>query len=108
MFSEDHAVEDIVLAVINDGNGSMCGMTYQERCQCPHTNLWSFRRACRVYAEYAHKNFETAMASRKQILSAALLVQKYYKQHVKEIDKCNEDARIEASIKKDKESQDGR
>jgi hypothetical protein len=90
-YSEDHAVNDIVLAVINDGNGSMCGLTYQHRCdivrrQAGPVAMMQFRNACRRYSQYSRLRFETPCVPHEKVNAAAQLVLEYYRQHVKEIE----------------------
>lgn len=72
-YSNDPVVEDIILTVINDGNGSECGMTYQERL---NADIFQFRNACRKYSPKATHN---------QRFQAAQLLFEYYENHKKEI-----------------------
>jgi len=67
--ASNHKVNDIVLTVINDGNGSQCGMTYSERCEL---NYLALLNACRYYAPTA-KNAD--------INEAGKLIRDYYIQH---------------------------
>ncbi len=68
---------NIVLTIINDGNGSECGMTYAERCAAAEYGLFEYRRAAqKVAAKYG--------GSRKDVFDAATEVQRYYQNHAKE------------------------
>ena len=67
---------DIVLTVINDGDGSQCGMDYNERCLAAAFGIAQYRTACRNYAP---------TASHKQIIEAATLIQEYYREQSKEV-----------------------
>ena len=72
----NHKVNDIVLTVINDGNGSQCGMTHAERYDITIGEWVIFARACRHYAP---------TASAKDIADAASLVLNFYRDHKKEV-----------------------
>lgn len=71
----NHIVNDIVLTVINDGDGSQCGMNYSKRCEVAENGLFFYRVACRHYKP---------SACNKDILEAADLIQAYYREHTKE------------------------
>ena len=73
---------DLVLIVINDGNGDQCGLTYKQRCTatldqlrhaCNRANSWRIRHGCES-------------ATNEDIDEAAFAVHAYYFQHAIE---CN-------------------
>lgn len=75
MYSTNHKINEAVLTVINDGNGSQCGMDYNERCRVAEFGLADFNTACKKYNPFL---------SRKEAREAAELLQAYYHEHVKE------------------------
>ena len=77
-------INDLVLAVINDGNGSECGMTYDERCKMAEFGILYYRAACKRYSERRVKVYEVRKATRAEIIEAASIIQEYYRQHIKE------------------------
>jgi hypothetical protein len=84
-YHTNHSVNDIVLSVINDGNGSMCGMSYEQRCAAADTGILEFRAAAKQYSDYRHKHFEQPRANRQEIIDAATCLQEYYRKHVQEM-----------------------
>jgi hypothetical protein len=85
MYSEDSIVNDIVLTLVNDGNGSECGMTYAERVAAADTGIGDYRIACAKYNERRAAVYEMPKATRRQVVQAATLVQAYYRNHAKEL-----------------------
>lgn len=85
MYSTYPAVNDIVLTIINDGNGSECGMTYSERVAAAETGIGDYRIACAKYNQRRLEVYEMPKATRQQVLEAATLVQEYYRRHAKEL-----------------------
>lgn len=83
-FSEDPVIEDLVLTIINDGEGTQCGMNYCARCQAAENGIFEYRLAVRNYNRYRRSVYGSPHASREQVLMAATLIQKYYREHVKE------------------------
>ena len=83
MYSENPVVNDLVLTIINDGNGSQCGMDYARRCVAADTGIREFRAACVEYGAVRTKSGSSA-PSRTDILEAATILQSYYREHVKE------------------------
>lgn len=75
MYSTNHNVENAVLTVINDGDGSQCGMDYKERCRVAEFGLADFYTACKRY---------NPELSKKEAREGAELLQSYYQEHVKE------------------------
>lgn len=75
---------DLVLMVVNDGNGSICGMSYADRCKAAEFGIADYRIACRQADSYSARHFETPAATRQDIIEAATEVQAYYRNHVKE------------------------
>jgi len=86
IYSTDHRVNDLVLTIINDGDGKQCGMDYAKRCAAAETGLFDYRFACRSYSRYSHAHYGTPHATQAQIIAAADIVQEYYREHVTEIE----------------------
>lgn len=78
------AINDAMLSIINDGNGGMCGMTYKQRCDAAETGIGLFRRAVKVYSDYAREQFGLRKLTRAEIIETATELQAYYRRHVKE------------------------
>jgi hypothetical protein len=78
-----HAKNDLVLIVINDGNGSQCGMTYDQRCAAAATGIDQFRYACQKANQWriAH---DCPSATRADVFAAASEVYAYYRNHMAE------------------------
>ena len=83
MYSQNTVVNDLVLTIINDGNGSQCGMNYKSRCASAETGIYEFRAACRAYGRQRSIS-GSSRPSRTDILEAATILQNYYREHVKE------------------------
>jgi hypothetical protein len=83
-YSTNPTVEDVVLTVINDGNGSQCGMTYAQRCEAAEFGIFEFRAACRAYGRYRHRNYGASIPTRGEVIEAADILQAYYREHTKE------------------------
>ena len=83
-YHADYRTNDIVLSVINDGDGTMCGMNYKQRCAAAEFGLGQFRAAAKAYSDYSARVFEQAPATRRQILDAATCLQEYYRRHMAE------------------------
>lgn len=77
------ATNDIVLIVINDGNGSQCGMTYPQRVAAAESGIEQYRAACKKANEWRIRH-DCPSASQKDIIDAASEVQDYYRNHVAE------------------------
>ena len=60
MYHENHKINDVILTIINDGNGETCGMTYQERkAAVKNHDLPAIRRAVEKYGKkYYGENFK--------------------------------------------------
>ena len=83
MYSQNPVVNDLVLTIINDGNGSQCGMDYKSRCAAADTGIWEFRADCRAYGRQRSKSGSSS-PSRTDIIEAATILQNYYRDHMKE------------------------
>lgn len=83
-YHPDPRTNDIILAVINDGDGTMCGLNYRQRCAAAEFGLAKFRVAAKAYADYSVKVFEQSPATRRQVLDAASCLQEYYRRHMAE------------------------
>src|SRR5262245_56230368 len=87
-YSENHAVNDTCLTIINDGDGEMCGYTYEQRKNAARRHgLFEFRHMCRNYSRYRHRVFESRHLTRVEVIEAASILFHYYEEHVKECDK---------------------
>jgi hypothetical protein len=87
MYSEDPIVNDIVLTIINDGNGEMCGMTYADRQAAARRDgcgRYQFEAAARRYVRYWNRNFRDdderpRKISRAQQLQVGEILVDYYR-----------------------------
>lgn len=79
-----HVVDDIVTTVINDGDGSLCGMSYQQRCDSAEYGIGKFRMACQKYGQAGRSDLGESPALRLEVIEAASVVQEYYREHVAE------------------------
>ncbi len=81
LYHDDPVTDDLILTVINDGNGSQCGMTYEDRKRAAASHgLADFRVACRHYARQRVRDGGVP-ANREQIIEAADYLFRYYTQH---------------------------
>lgn len=71
-----HNIEYAVLTIINDGDGSLCGLTYKQRCELSEYGLAAY---CTAVARVSPK------LSRRQQRVAAEEIQTYYRDHVEEV-----------------------
>lgn len=83
-YHADYRTNDIVLCIINDGDGSMCGMNYLQRCDAAEYGLAKFRAAAKAYSDFSAKKFKQAPATHRQIIDAATCLQEYYRRHMAE------------------------
>lgn len=86
-YHDKHAINDAVLAIINDGDGSMCGMSYKDRCRpdVVQHGIIHYRNAVRTYSRYAVTHFEATKLRRQDQIIAADRIQAYYREHLKEL-----------------------
>ena len=84
MYHDNPAINDTVLTIINDGNGSQCGMTYKQRCEASDTGIMAYRLACKTYSEQRVASGARAL-TKTEIIEAANYLQAYYRQHMKEM-----------------------
>ena len=77
------AITDTVLSIINDGDGTLCGLTYTQRCHHAAFGLAEYRAACRTYSDYRQQHGERKL-TRQEIIEAASQVQDYYVNHMRE------------------------
>jgi len=82
MYHDNPRTNNVILAVINDGNGGLCGMTYEERCQSVDnfTSVLNLRKAARVCADRLGIN----LPFRPDSFEAGNILSRYYQDHVKE------------------------
>lgn len=83
MYHDNPAINSTVLSIINDGDGSQCGMTYKQRCEAAEHGIFKFRAACVKYSAWRTRHDERALTP-EEIIQAAILLQLYYRQHIKE------------------------
>ena len=83
-YHDNPVINDLVLTVINDGDGSECGMTYADRCKAAEFGIFYYRAACKRYSKRRAKVYEAREATRAEIIEAASIIQEYYRQHIKE------------------------
>lgn len=85
----EHAVTDIELTVINDGDGSQCGYSYDDRCAAAlfpgSPNQYVFLNAARNY-DHVRQRAGAAPASEAAIQEAARRLTAYYVEHAQECD----------------------
>lgn len=79
---EDHKIEHAVLAIINDGDGSLCGLNYKRRCELAEFGLFDY---C-----VAAKRFDPSLKP-TQVRKAGELIQVYYRNHVAEMKRVEEE-----------------
>lgn len=81
MFDEDHKVSELMLCIINDGNGDQCGRSYEQRCEAASSHgLFEFRymaRECRRRVHPDWRDYSAACTRAGDLLFA------YYEEHVK-------------------------
>lgn len=81
-------VQDAVLTIINDGNGSLCGMDYKARCAAADTGIAQYRLAVALYSLWKQAHGGQRLTKLNQI-KAASEIQDYYRNHNKEVAQCN-------------------
>lgn len=80
MYHENPEIDDIVLTVINDGDGELCGMDYNKRCQMAFLfDATEFIVACKQYNSQKENQ-----VSDHHCRTAAFIVRDYYRNHLKE------------------------
>ena len=85
-YSDDPIINEIVLVVVNDGNGKQCGMTYQQRCDAAENGLADYVNAClRFDRQRVADGGAPAVKRAIQVRGAAEIIQAYYRQHVAEV-----------------------
>lgn len=91
-YHDDPLVNDAVLAIINDGNGEMCGIDYEARKAAAKRNeygMYLYGQAARAYIGYRNRHFRDSSdvwirPSAGQIETIARLLQRYYLDHLAE------------------------
>jgi len=84
MYSHNATINDLVLTIVNDGDGDQCGMTYAQRCAAAENGLFELRAAVRHYNRYRHSQYRAPLASREEVIEAADILQRYYREHMAE------------------------
>lgn len=82
-YSADPVINDLVLTIINDGNGAQCGRTYEQRCAAAENGIFEYSYMCREYSRQRNRA-GSSRATREQILAAATILQEYYREHMAE------------------------
>ena len=85
MYSDNPVINDIVLAIINDSNGSQCGMTYEDRCANVHNASLSrrlFREGAVRYTTSREYLVNNEPVKRGDIITAAKILLDYYREHL--------------------------
>ena len=82
--------EQIVLPVINDGDGSFCGTTYTERCNVPRLRPYlaarEYTKMCARMADtLGRRGLMDEQPETRDLLLAAADLADYYAEHVKEL-----------------------
>jgi hypothetical protein len=83
MYHQNHVINDIVLTIINDGDGSQCGFSYKDRCENP--DPYTMLRAVQTYLSLSPDYQGQNMPRLKQQSEAAQILLDYYTDHVAEI-----------------------
>ena len=84
-YHENAAINDAVLTIINDGDGSQCeGFNYARRKAAAEFGLFEYRAAVRAYSRYRHMHYGSRHLTRPEVIEAASYLQEYYREHVKE------------------------
>ena len=86
LYHEDPQTNEIILTVINDGDGSQCGSGYERRCDLARAgnSLTEFRFMAREYIRHAHRTFGTPHPPRSAWVGAGNYLQRYYEEHITE------------------------
>lgn len=92
-YHDDPLVNDAVLAIINDGNGEMCGMDYEARkaaAKRQEYGIHLYQKAAQAYIRYFNRHFLDAGESERrftpnQLETIARLLQRYYLDHIAEV-----------------------
>lgn len=88
MFSKDPIINDIVLTIVNDGNGKQCGASYEKRLEYAtrHKPYLAFRAIAREYGRRAFRSYGTAHPTLQQTSQAGNILADYYAQHLMEME----------------------
>jgi hypothetical protein len=82
LFHTNHKIDDALLVCINDGNGSQCGYTYEQRCKLADAGLFEFRHMVRNYERWTRQHGDPAYSlTREERITAADMLQAYYREH---------------------------
>lgn len=89
-YSQDPVVEDAVITITNDGNGSQCNCTYHERlANARHPSavfrLATWRHMVRAYNRWRIKQGDQVLFTTRQVCEAARLLDAYYQDHLGEL-----------------------
>jgi hypothetical protein len=85
MYHENPIINDLILTIINDGNGSQCGLSYaQRKYEAAHHGLSQFRLACARYNKQRVAS-GSKKADRLEVIEAAQILFDYYIAHNREI-----------------------
>ena len=88
-YSDNATVNDIVLTVINDGDGKQCGASYAQRCDAARAgNYYEFGDMARAYGRYRLSHYGATVPARAEWVAARDILFSYYVEHVAEIDRA--------------------
>jgi hypothetical protein len=83
-YHENPAINDAILSIINDGDGSQCGVSYKQRLGALESALNVFVKAGYGFSTW-NVEHDSQPLSRKDILEAAHVLLDYYYEHMKEM-----------------------
>lgn len=89
---DDPVVNDMVLTVVNDGNGDQCGYSYPERLRVARmpnvlARDYLFRCMCEHYDRHCRvRDGTTERPTTFQLRAAARELRDYYDRHIAEVD----------------------
>lgn len=85
-YGDETLINDLFLTVINDGNGSVCGMSYEGRLNAaknlPHDRRMDVWAKCCL--KYLSKDGRDSVATLGDIISASAEIDAYYQEHIVE------------------------
>ena len=77
-FHRNHKVNNLILTVINDGNGDQCGVNYNERMKHAEFPLGTMQKAVKHYNDSLPSNEK---ANRRELFAARNFLGCYYREH---------------------------
>ena len=90
MYHKNPVIDNLVLTIIADGNGSLCGYTYEQRVEAARKgyapSLLQSCQACRNLVKTNNANGVSAGVAPTIVKTAGELIAEYYAAHVAEMD----------------------